>query len=150
MQHFISHQLTCAAMQRLYQSGHGQKTAGWCSVLLPFAEILQKFSGAARNENPWMGGKQHVVKAARLPQFALLWEQFHQQDLSENKFSSGNEGAAGTERKPENIFRLLKLHYLDLASLWYLGLLQESSRVVRPAEPVLKVNPANRRGTTPA
>lgn len=33
-------------------------------------------------------------------------------------------------------FRLLNLHYLHPARLWYLGPLQKFSRVDRPAEPV--------------
>lgn len=79
------------------------------------------------------------LKAACLPQFAILWEQFHQQKLNKTsrKINSAwvmkEQYAASAGREH---FRLLNLHYLHPARLWYLGPLQKFSRVDRPAEPV--------------
>lgn len=103
-----------------------------------FAQMHKK-----RNSVVQLGGKfpgwevsSMWLKAERLPQFALLWEQFHQQKLNKTsqKINSARvmkeryAASAGTEHST------LNLHYLHRACLWYLGPLQKFSCVDRPAE----------------
>lgn len=98
----------------------------------------KKFSGAVGGKFPGWEVSSMWLKAARLPRFALLWEQFHQQKLNKTsqKINSARvmkeryAASAGTEHST------LNLHYLHRAWLWYLGPLQKFSRVDRPAEPV--------------
>lgn len=53
----------------------------FCCLWKPLAQMQKKFSGTGKKIPGWEVGSMWL-KAARLPQFALLCEQFHQQDLS--------------------------------------------------------------------
>lgn len=63
----------------------------------------RKFSGALGGKFPGWEVSSMRLKAACLPRFALLWEQFHQQKLNKTsrKINSarGNEGAVCSERR---------------------------------------------------
>lgn len=108
-----------------------------------FLKLLLKCTRKEIQWCSWGGGEfpgwevsSMWLKAERLPQFALLWEQFHQQKLNKTsqKINSARvmkeryAASAGTEHST------LNLHYLHRACLWYLGPLQKFSRVDRPAE----------------
>lgn len=85
------------------------ETENYRLTLKSFTQVHRKLSSAVgKVKDPWVGGSQHVVKCGTFTSVCQLV--FHQHDLSESKFSSGDDDRS----------HLLILHYLQRAYLWYL------------------------------
>lgn len=126
----------------------------FAAFLKPLLKCKRKeIQRCSRREIPWVGGEQHVVKssmsASVCPLVRTISSTETQQDLSENKFSSGNEGAVCSERR-QRTFSTFK------SPLFTPGppLISWASAEILPCRSSsrarLKVNPPNRGGTTPA
>lgn len=83
-------------------------------TLNSFTQVHRKLSSAVRKmKDPRVGGSQHVVKSGTSASVCPLV--FHQHDLSESKFSSGDDSIVCPRLQPQNVF-----HCLQRAYLWYL------------------------------
>ena len=126
----------------------------FCCLLKPLLKCTRKeIQRCTQREIPCAGGSQHVVKgsmsASVYPLVRTISSTVTQLDLSENKFSSGNEGAVCSERR-QRTFSTFK------SPLFTPGppLISRACAEILPCRSSsrarLKVTPPNRGGTTPA